>query len=106
MAWEPVAGGQFDTPDPGTVYAVIDVQVCAGSATVSYNDLGFATEMADNRQWSNVLATTRTPDLGSGDLPAGQCKRGWVSLESTVGQRPVYVVWDYSNWAQGRWKIS
>lgn len=102
---QPVTGGEFDTPDAGTVYALIDVQVCAGSDTVSYNTLGFAAQMADNRRWENVFGNVRSPDLGSGDLPAGQCKRGFVTLESTAGQRPVYVVWDYSGWEQGRWKV-
>jgi hypothetical protein len=97
---------RFVTPDPGNEYAVIDVQVCAGpSAEIPYNVFGFALQMPDNRRY-DPGSTVREPSLGSGTLPAGGgCTRGWVSFEVPVGQRPVFVVWDYSNFVETKWSV-
>ncbi len=101
---QPVAGAVFD-PEPGNEYAVIDVEVCAGSEEVSYNTFGFVLIAADNRRYDASFGA-REPTLGSGDLPAGSgCVRGWVSFEVPQGQRPTTLLWDYFGWEQSRWAI-
>ena len=104
---QPVPQGRFSSVEPGNELAVIDVEFCAATSgrAFSYNDLGFKAQMADNRQYEATYGG-RDPDLGSGDLPPGAgCKRGFVTLKVPQGQRPAFVLWDYSGTEQARWTV-
>ncbi len=100
-----VDGGYFD-PEPGNEYAIVDVEVCAGSSEISYNEMALAAIMADNRRYSDSFGGARDPGLGSGDLSAGSgCVRGWATLEVPVGQRPVSILWSYGDFEDTRWAV-
>jgi hypothetical protein len=101
------SSNQFSKPGAGNEFAVLDVEVCSSASTeIAYNTLGFAAQTADNRRYENSFGITRSPALGAGTLPAGSgCKRGWVTVEVPVGQRPVFIVWNYSSLAEAKWTL-
>lgn len=82
----------FSAPSPGTTLYAVDVQACAGTQSASYNELYFALHMADNTKADPDLMAQKTPDLGSGDLAAGQCSRGWITFDVPPGAIPAQLV--------------
>jgi hypothetical protein len=97
----------FDQPGAGSEYAVIDVEVCAGATgDAPYNELAFKAQTADNRQYGTQFGSVRDPRLESGTIPTGGgCKRGWVTLEVPIGQRPVNIFFSYGGFAPAKWTV-
>lgn len=97
---------QYTHPDAGMEYGLADVQFCASpTALISYNSFGFKAQMADNRSYDSTSGV-RTPDVGSGDIPAGGgCVRGFVGFALPIGQRPVSIVWDYPGYQRQSFKL-
>jgi hypothetical protein len=78
----------FGSPSPGVRLVAADVEMCAGPGTASYNPLYFKLRMADNTSADPDLMGQRSPSLSSGDLPANQCARGWVTFDVPAGATP------------------
>jgi hypothetical protein len=94
-------------PIPGREFAIIDVEICA-SATVAgpSDDVWFALQMADNSVIKGNLVGQIEPKLGLGTVPAGGgCKRGLVTFEAPIGQRPLFVVWDHPGSGAVKWSL-
>jgi Domain of unknown function (DUF4352) len=104
---QPAALPEFVEPSPGTEFALIDVEVCAGSnAEAGYNPLGFALQTPDNRQYPSSYGSSREPPLASGTIrPGGGCVRGWVTIEAPSGARPAFVVWNYPGFEIAKWAV-
>lgn len=78
----------FGSPSPGVTLVAADVELCAGPTAASYNPLYFKLRMADNTSADPDLMGQRAPSLSSGDLPANQCARGWVTFDVPAGATP------------------
>jgi Domain of unknown function (DUF4352) len=89
---------QFSQPDPGNVFALIDVEGCAGATNtqaVSLNPFDFELQMLDNtRRQSDI--PVREPSLHATDLAGGDCVRGFVTFEVPDGQNAKAVVFTSS----------
>jgi hypothetical protein len=100
------------TPTPGTRYAAIDVEGCAGPVEVTgpdgntqmaFNGFLFGLQMPDNTRIPPGVPAI-DPVLPATNLPAGECVRGNVTFEVPEGQTPSYVVQDSST-PPARWAI-
>jgi hypothetical protein len=100
------------TPTPGTRYAAIEVEGCAGTVEVTdpdantqmpFNGFLFALQMPDNTRIPPGVPAIN-PVLPATNLPAGECVRGNVTFEVPEGQTPTYVVLD-SGIPPARWAI-
>ena len=85
---------RFAQPSAGYHWAAVDFQACAGNIQLSVNRLYLILSMQDNSRIQRDGNTTRTPELTSADLPAGECVRGWLTYQVPDGSKPVTIIWD------------
>jgi hypothetical protein len=104
------------TPTPGTQYAAIDVEGCAGSVEytnpdtgntqMKFNPFSFALQMPDNTRLQPMVGVVE-PALNAANLFAGECLRGSVSFEISQGQTLSYVLLTNSQpQNSARWAIT
>jgi hypothetical protein len=71
-------------PDAGYEIAVVEAEVCAGEADTTIHPQNFRLLTDENKLWEpwDVPQAATTPALpGPGTLPAGECRRGWITYE-------------------------
>jgi hypothetical protein len=100
------------TPAPGTQYAAIDVEGCAGDVEVTdaantqmtFNPFSFTLQMLDNTRLQPTVGVVE-PVLVAVSLPPEDCLRGSVSFEVPQGQTPSYVIFTKPSQESARWAI-
>jgi hypothetical protein len=106
------SSNEFWTPSPGSQYAAIDVEGCAGPREVTgpegntlmgFHSFIFALQMPDNTRITPTVPAVE-PVLPAVNLPAGECVRGMVTFEVPQGQTPIYVVEEGAT-PPARWAI-
>jgi hypothetical protein len=98
---QPAGSACPDADHPGHTWAAVDVQVCAKALPAGFEYvLGWA-------PWLLAFADGTTIRTGAANLPgfekpgfpepevlpAGQCRRGWITMSVPAGERPVTVVY-------------
>jgi hypothetical protein len=80
--------------DPGTEFASIDVEACAGSEDAATDPRQWQLLMPDNRRPEPELYALpiREPQFPAAPLPAGECVRGWITFQVPTGVRAEEVV--------------
>jgi hypothetical protein len=71
-------------PEAGYVVAVVEAEVCAGETDTTIHPQNFRLLTSENKLWEpwDAPQTARSPALpGPGTLPAGECRRGWITYE-------------------------
>jgi hypothetical protein len=71
-------------PEAGYEVAVVEAEVCAGETDTTIHPQNFRLLTDENKLWEpwDVPQTATTPALpGPGTLPAGECRRGWITYE-------------------------
>jgi hypothetical protein len=93
---------------PGTSFAVADVEVCPQIGPVRVLELDFRVTTSDNRQWENfnTQVGARDPRFGGDELPAGLCRRGWITFEVGDGSTVTGIVYEGGNHWNGASPIS
>lgn len=66
-------------------YVLIDVTIATTKGTINYNPLYFSAASSDNHRWTSSLINIKEPGLSSGDLPAGEAVRGYVTFDLQNG---------------------
>ncbi|MEX2158412.1 MAG: DUF4352 domain-containing protein [Dehalococcoidia bacterium] len=87
---------EFLAPDPGNVFAAIDVEGCTSSspsASMSVNPFEFRLQLPDNTRIEPTFSG-REPALNGTNLLANDCVRGFVTFEIPEGTTPSYVVYE------------
>lgn len=90
------------TPDPGMVFATIDVEGCTDPEGEggSLNPFDFRLQMPDNTRLDADVGV-REPPLNHTELPPGDCVRGWVTFQVQEGITPATVNFETFD-AEGR----
>ncbi|MEX1169188.1 MAG: hypothetical protein WEE50_03490 [Chloroflexota bacterium] len=70
--------GHWD-PEEGSSYVTVYTRIKARTST-SYSSLDYALIDGRGRTWSGLVLGDREPELGYGDLSAGESVAGWVTL--------------------------
>jgi len=95
------SANEFIQPKAGNHFAVIDVEICAGSGEVigpsgntqlSINPFQFSLQMPDNTRIEPTLLASPEPALPAANLSAGECVRGNLGFEVPQGQTPNFVL--------------
>ena len=95
------SANEFIQPEAGNQFAVIDVEICAGSGEgigpsgntqLSINPFQFSLEIPDNTPIEPTLLASPEPALPAANLSAGECVRGNLGFEVPQGQTPNVVV--------------
>jgi hypothetical protein len=104
---------EFIQPKAGNQFAVIDVEICAGSGEVigpsgrntqlSINPFQFSLQMPDNTRIEPTLLASPEPALPAANLSAGECVRGNLGFEVPQGQTPNFVLQEGT--PSARWAI-
>jgi Domain of unknown function (DUF4352) len=93
----PIAGGEFSEPEPGNVFAAIDVEACAGpnqpEGTWDVNEFDFILAFPDNTRRDPAFAGIE-PAFTFSSLRAGDCIRGFISFEVPEEQGPTSVLYE------------
>ncbi|MEX1254911.1 MAG: DUF4352 domain-containing protein [Dehalococcoidia bacterium] len=90
------SANEFSRPDPGNIFAAIDVEMCTGAnppESASVNPFDFRLQMPDNSRLEPGISA-KEPELNSTNLLANDCVRGWVTFEVPEGVAPQFVVYE------------
>ena len=86
-------------PEPGSEFAVIDVEGCAdphSEAAAGLNPFDFGLQMPDNTRLQPDVGV-KEPPLNDTTLPPGDCVRGYVTFQVPEGEPPKNVVYTASS---------
>jgi hypothetical protein len=96
------SANEFIQPKAGNQFAVIDVEICAGSGEdigpsgrntqLSINPFQFSLQMPDNTRIEPTLLASPDPALPAANLSAGECVRGNLGFEVPQGETPNFVL--------------
>ena len=95
------SANEFIQPKAGNQFAVIDVEICAGSGEgigpsgntqLSINPFQFSLQIPDNTRIEPTLLASPEPALPAANLSAGECVRGNLGFEVPQGQTPTFVL--------------
>lgn len=94
---------EFTTPDPGSSFTRLDVEVCAGDQSTPVNPLYWFGVLDDNTIASAELGAQTLQTL---ELAPNQCQRGTVDVVVPDGRRVVAVLFtDAGVQEAGRWSV-
>jgi hypothetical protein len=94
------SANEFIQPKAGNQFAVIDVEICAGSGEgigpsgntqLSINPFQFSLQIPDSTPIEPTLLASPEPALPAANLSAGECVRGNLGFEVPQGQTPTFV---------------
>jgi hypothetical protein len=94
------SANEFIQPKAGNQFAVIDVEICAGSGEgigpsgntqLSINPFQFSLQIPDSTPIEPTLLASPEPALPAANLSAGECLRGNLGFEVPQGQTPTFV---------------
>ena len=95
------SANEFIQPKAGNQFAVIDIEICAGSSEVigpsgntqlSINPFQFSLQMPNNTRIEPTLLASPEPALPAANVSAGECVRGNLGFEVPQGQTPNFVL--------------
>jgi hypothetical protein len=105
----PVSGqSPADVPEPGKEFAVADIQICTGSAGSQQGPMGslFNLVFPGGDRVSPSGAFGKPPNLLElRGLGPGQCSRGYVTYEITVGTSPSSVSYGLDPLRSYEWRL-
>jgi Domain of unknown function (DUF4352) len=94
------SANEFIQPKAGNQFAVIDVEICAGSGEgigpsgntqLSINPFQFSLQIPDSTPIEPTLLASPEPALPAANLSAGECVRGNLGFEVPQSQTPTFV---------------
>lgn len=90
------SGNEFLEPDPGNIYAAIDVEGCVNqqaSEAATINPFDFELQARDNRRYEADVGI-KEPTLNDTTVIPGDCVRGFVTFQFPQRQKPAFVVFE------------
>lgn len=90
------ASSEFLSPEPGSVFAAIDVEGCTDAnltGSASLNPFDFRLQLPDNQRLNSSIAAVE-PSLNHTELLADDCVRGFVTFQVPEDIVPQYVVYE------------